>query len=77
MRRRLDYAVGPQGIFYVDCRTPQASRPLRGASCAIWDAATGQDRPVASIEATFVAGLSVSPDGRSILYGRSSAGRPT
>jgi len=29
---------------------------------------------VASIESTFVAGLSVSPDGRTILYGRSSWG---
>jgi hypothetical protein len=36
-----------------------------------WDAATGQDRPVAEIEGNWVAGLSVSPDGRTIAWGLS------
>lgn len=35
-----------------------------------WDAASGQDRPVATLEADFIRGLSVSPDGRLILFGR-------
>ena len=71
MRRPWSYAVAPRGIFHVDCVTPQAGATARSASCAIWDAATGQDRPVATIEADRIAGLSVSPDGRSIVYGRS------
>jgi len=67
------YAVGPQGIFHIDCGSPEApvasQRALRH-----WDAATGQDRPVGTVEAAWIAGLSVSPDGRSILYGRSTLG---
>ena len=31
--------------------------------------ATGQDRPVAALGADVIAGLCVSPDGQSILYG--------
>ena len=68
-----NYAVGPQGIFHVECGSPQGPTGSRRV-LRLWDAATGQDRPVASIESTFVAGLSVSPDGRTILYGHSSWG---
>jgi hypothetical protein len=38
-----------------------------------WDAATGQDLALAALEADWVAGLSVSPDGQSILYARGSS----
>ena len=38
----------------------------------LWDAATGQDRPVATIEGAWVAGVTASPDGRSVLWGRST-----
>jgi hypothetical protein len=34
-----------------------------------WDAATGQGRLVAALEADIFGGLCVSPDGQSILYG--------
>ena len=68
-----NYAVGPQGIFYMECASPQGPTGSRNV-LRLWDAATGQDRSVASIESTFVAGLSVSPDGRTILYGHSSWG---
>ena len=65
-----NYAVGPQGVFYVGCNPPEAPfgshRVVRH-----WDAATGLDRPVAEIEGNWVAGLSVSPDGRTIAWGRS------
>ena len=57
----------------MECGSPQGPTGSRRV-LRLWDAATGQDRPVASIESTFIAGLSVSPDGRTILYGRSSWG---
>jgi hypothetical protein len=34
-------------------------------------ARSGRDRPVTTLEADWFGGLSVSPDGQSILYGRS------
>jgi Tol biopolymer transport system component len=67
-----NYAVGPQGVFHVDCTPPgvpnASQRVLR-----LWDAATGRDRPVATIEGAWVAGVSASPDGRTVLWGRSTA----
>lgn len=69
----FSYAVGPEGVFHVDCGTPEApvasQRVLRH-----WNASTGEDRPVATFEADFLAGLSASPDGRTILYGASPWG---
>ena len=64
------YAVGPGGIFYLDCaREPTSSqRALRH-----WDAATGQNRAIGTLEAPVTAHLCVSPDGRSILFDRSNA----
>jgi eukaryotic-like serine/threonine-protein kinase len=60
-----DYAVGPQGVFYVDCGTadPAASRRL----LRHWDAATGRDREVATLDFG-PDGLTASPDGASLLY---------
>jgi WD40 repeat protein len=65
------YAVAPKGIDHLACPTPgvpfgQERRLLH------WAAATGRDQPVAASDlgVTIVAGLSVSPDGRSIVYGR-------
>ena len=63
------YAVAPRGLFYQACATPESigssHRPLR-----YWDAATGQDRLVATLEADWIGNLSVSPDGQSVVYGR-------
>ncbi len=74
--RRVDsgsYAVGVQGIFHVDCNRPGSPHPLGLPPTSqrvlrYWDAATGQDRPVGTFESNWVGGLSVSPDGRSIIY---------
>jgi len=66
------YAVGPQGIFHVDCSTPDAPVPSQRV-LRHWDAATGQDRAMGVFEAPATAHLAVSPDGRSILYDRSNA----
>jgi Tol biopolymer transport system component len=59
------YAVGPDGVFYLDCNIDRSHRILHH-----WDARTGQDRQLATLDTgTQVAlGLSVSPDGRNILY---------
>ncbi len=63
------YAVAPRGIIHNDCMTAEAGgspqRILR-----YWDAATGQDRQMATVIADGIAGVSVSPDGQSIVYGR-------
>lgn len=40
------YAVGPQGIFHVDCSSPEAPVPSQHI-LRHWDAATGQGRAVA------------------------------
>ena len=65
------YAVGAAGIFHIDCPTAETRR---GTSRALrfWDAATGQDREVATIDAGngLILGMSVSPDGRSLAYSR-------
>ena len=52
-------------IFYHACVAPSSHRPLR-----YWDAATRQDRLVATLEADWIGSLSVSPDGQSVVYGR-------
>ena len=65
------YAVGPEGVFHLDCQIPAdpSQRILRR-----WDAGTGKDRPLATLDtgAWAALGLSVSPDGRSILYTRAT-----
>ena len=69
-----NYTVGPRGIVYFECAQPAAgARPLR--VLRRWDAATGEDGLIATVEATHISGLTVSPDGRTILYGHSSWGR--
>jgi Tol biopolymer transport system component len=66
----LSYGYGgaPRGVFHAACDTPGAAVP-RGSTLRYWDAATGQDRPVAVLESDIILGLCVSPDGQSILYG--------
>jgi Tol biopolymer transport system component/DNA-binding winged helix-turn-helix (wHTH) protein len=64
-----DYAVGPDGIFHIDCLGPGGKADLRRA-LRHWDAATRQDREVAILDLGpgNNMGLSASPDGRSVLY---------
>jgi Tol biopolymer transport system component len=63
------YSVAPHGLFHVDCNPP-GSRNASQHLLRYWDAATGQDRPVATFDADWTAGLSASPDGQSVIYGR-------
>jgi hypothetical protein len=66
-------ALAPGGILYLECLREGAvpgHRQLR-----LLDEATGEDRPFATLEGDFISsGLSVSADGQTILYGRSSWG---
>ena len=64
------WAVGPHGVYHVDC-TAAGAAASRQQTLRYWDAATGRDRLVATLEADGILGLSVSPDGQSLLYGRS------
>jgi Tol biopolymer transport system component/serine/threonine protein kinase len=64
-----NYAVAPRGLFYVACETEA------GTTGAIWilrfrDAASGEDLPVATLEADWLGGVSISSDGQSIVYAR-------
>jgi Tol biopolymer transport system component len=61
------YAGAPRGIFHKACPTPGAPVP-RGSTLLYWDAAAGQDRPVAALESDVIGGMCVSPDGQSIPY---------
>jgi len=67
------YAVGRQGIFHVDCSAPDAAS-LSQRALRYWDAATGGDQVVGRLEAPMTYGLSVSPDGRRVLYDRTTQG---
>jgi Tol biopolymer transport system component len=60
------YAGAPRGILHAAC----GSSEHRGRTLLYWDAATGRDQPIEGIEADSINGLSVSPDGRTIVYGR-------
>jgi Tol biopolymer transport system component/tRNA A-37 threonylcarbamoyl transferase component Bud32 len=66
----FNYTVVSQGVLYVDCGPPED--PWRSERIVrLWDAATGRSRPFTTIDANWLAGLSVSPDGRTIVWGRS------
>jgi Tol biopolymer transport system component len=65
-----NYAAAPQGVFYVGCRAAGATSGST-RTVLLWESATGRTRPVATIEGDWIAGLSASPDGRTLLWGRS------
>ena len=58
------YDVGPGGIVHHECGITSPTRPLR-----LWDPATRRDRLLGKIEADWVGGLSISPDGTRVIYG--------
>jgi Tol biopolymer transport system component len=66
------WAVGPRGLYYEDCGVADAAdSPLRALRYR--DDATGRERSAATLETDGIEGLSVSPDGRTLVYGRSKA----
>jgi serine/threonine protein kinase len=67
--RVFGYTVAARGLYYTTCETGDSpQRTLR-----YWDATTGRDRPVATLDAEWIGGLSVSPDGQSIVFGRGTS----
>jgi Tol biopolymer transport system component/predicted Ser/Thr protein kinase len=66
------WAVGPRGIVHVECGPTDASgNALREQVLRYLDLATGEDEPLATVEGDWIGGVSVSPDGKTLLYGRS------
>jgi Tol biopolymer transport system component/predicted Ser/Thr protein kinase len=66
------WAVGPRGIVHVECGPPGAGgNAVREQTLRYLDLATGKDEPLATVEGDWIGGVSVSPDGKTILYGRS------
>jgi eukaryotic-like serine/threonine-protein kinase len=61
------FAVGPRGIFHVDCAATDA-RSQSPHTIRYWDAVTGVDRAVGTFEGEETGALAISPDGRNILY---------
>jgi Tol biopolymer transport system component len=70
------WAVGPRGIVHVECGPSgaggQAVR-VREQTLRYLDLATGKDEPLATVGGYWIGGVSVSPDGKTILYGRAVA----
>jgi Tol biopolymer transport system component len=58
------FAVGPGGIYYLGC-----TADLRAVPLYLLDPATSQDRLLGKLERP-EPGLTVSPDGKTILYGK-------
>jgi Tol biopolymer transport system component len=61
------FAVGPDGLYHVQCSedgTPEGTRRV----LHLLDPATGRDRAIGAFESQWTGGLSVSPDGRSVIY---------
>jgi Tol biopolymer transport system component len=64
-----NHAVGPRGVYYIQCQAADSRSPSRQILRHL-EAATGKDYALATLEASSIWGLSVSPDERSVLYGR-------
>jgi Tol biopolymer transport system component len=66
----FSWAVGARGIVHTECGPPRADA-VRRQTLRYLDFASGRDEPLATVEGFWIGGLSISPDGKSILYGRS------
>jgi Tol biopolymer transport system component len=61
--RLSGFVVGPAGVYHFGCTTDPHAVPLY-----LLDPATGQDRFLGKPEMAVLSGLTVSPDGKTILY---------
>ena len=59
---RFGFAVGPSGVYHLGCQADESGRPLYRL-----DPSTGQSRLLGTLEGAG-SGITVSPDGRTILY---------
>jgi hypothetical protein len=53
----------------VECGPPSVDEPAV-QTLRYLDFVTGKDEPLATVEGSSILGVSVSPDGKTILYGR-------
>ena len=61
---RILWALIPGGIYFVPAEAPRSVR--------YYDFTSKQIRPIFEVDSDFYSGLSVSPDGRWILYSQES-----
>jgi serine/threonine protein kinase len=67
----FSWAVGARGIVHVECGPPvRPGDGPRQQTLRYLDFASGKDEPLATVEGDWIGGLSLAPDGQSILYGR-------
>ena len=60
------FAVGAAGVYHVGCKADQHAMPLY-----LLDPATGRDRLLGALDGYDGNGITVSPDGKTILYTKS------
>ena len=65
----FSFAAVPHGVLHVACTN--LGPPKHALS--FWDAASGKDRTVATLEGDYLMGLSAFPDGQSIVYSRGTS----
>ena len=65
------YAVGPRGVFHLDCNPPGALISTRRA-LRFWEARRGPDQLLTTLDTGPFEpfGLSASPDGQEVLFTR-------
>ena len=61
------YAVVKEGIVHHDCSQNFGASARQ--TLYLWEEATGRRRAIGSVEAAWIYGLTVSPDGKYIVYG--------
>jgi hypothetical protein len=63
--RRFGFSVTAAGVYHVPCGGSTSSVPL-----LLWDPSTGKDRVIGTLEGPLRPGLTVSADGKTILFTR-------
>jgi Tol biopolymer transport system component/predicted Ser/Thr protein kinase len=66
----FSWAVGARGIVHVECGPPAGPLGVRQQTLRYLDLASGKDEALATVEGDWIGGLSIAPDGKSLLYGR-------
>ncbi len=67
--KSMSWNAAPHGLVYQDCGAA-GTEDQPGQRLRSWNARNGLDTPLVTADADGIQGLSVSPDGRSIAYGR-------
>ena len=67
--KSMSWSAAPHGLVYQDCDAA-GTQDEPGERLRSWNARNGLDTPLVTVDADSIQGLSVAPDGRSIVYGR-------